>query len=285
MQNWVEHPYWDSLPPAVQTYGPQKLKGFYTGFCIFEMQKNINNQKPYLKTNKKWIKNVHHFIPRFVFKACMPGIDPKELRSLYDNPVNCLLMSKRTHIISHYFRYKQLNTFEDKAAVYLLKNNRSYANAILAKKAAYASHAVLKATKKGAWDPIAQKIKSDLAMAKENARSVRQDTGKIVNKAGKAIGGRKVGSTYKGGIIGGRRAHENKYLFKTDIYEWSYKGLPTVCIWGCNTGGMVWEILNQIYPNPKFTNRRVHRIIQKGVKLYGWSCKKIQLVAHVPRQI
>jgi len=188
----------------------------------------------------------HHIVPKHWFRKFIPL-----LQSYKDSPDNLVLLSRDDHLKAHQILYDMYKRPQDLASTLLLKNDLVASRRIWRQLGAKATNASQKAGKRNFWDTDFQKEMATRSLARVDARETRRT----------------------GGKKGGRQTNLNRVLTKNDHFIFFFEGKPVLCIFNCETGTDVLEILKQYKETPML---RVSPLLTGTRKTaYGWSCQKI----------
>lgn len=188
----------------------------------------------------------HHIIPKHWFNDKSPF-----QQDFRDRKENLIPISLEDHIEAHRLLYEIYERPQDLSSYFLLKGLLPEALAEFRRAGALATNALMKEQKRTFWDPLFQKEMAKRSMEKEGALEARSASGKM----------------------GGRKRNVNRILTKEDKFIFYFESQPVLCIFNCETGTDVLEIIQQYKETPI---QRVSPLI-KGERQtsYGWSCKKI----------
>ncbi len=192
-------------------------------------------------------KNVHHIVPKHWFNSS--SVLSKRYR---DSQENLISLSIEDHIKAHEILFKLYKRPQDYSSTLLLKGSMSESRRIWRQLGAKAVNALLKREKRSFWLSDFQKEMGSRSMNREDALEIR------------SFGGKK----------GGRNRNVNRVLTKKDRFLFYYEDKPVLCIFNCETGT---DVLNILKEYKQTSILRVSPLLT-GVrkKAYGWSCKKIE---------
>lgn len=190
--------------------------------------------------------NVHHIIPKHWF-------DNGNLEELgyCESIENKIILSVEDHIKAHELLYEAYRRPQDRGAVLLLQGDKIESRKLWRRLGAEKVHEILQEEKKIFWDPEFQKEMAQRSLAREDALEIRS----------------------KGGKKGGKTTNKGKAIKLEDRYLFYFEKQPVFCVFNCETGGEVLEILHSY---KQTSLKRATQLLNRTRKtLNGWSCEKL----------
>ena len=192
------------------------------------------------------MKNVHHIIPKHWFNCF------SELSRIYiDSKQNLISLSIEDHIKAHEILFKLYKRPQDYSSVFLLKGNLSESRRIWRQLGAKAVNAIQKREQRTFWSRDYQREMASRSMNRENSLELRSP----------------------GGKKGGRKRNLNRVFTKKDRFLFYFEEQPVLCVFNCETGTDVLNILTEYKQTPMLRVSPLLTGVRK--KCYGWSCEKI----------
>lgn len=182
----------------------------------------------------------HHIVP-----VCIGGGNEAE---------NLVYLSRFQHRFAHWLLKKACN-HHLQIAYQMMRNGISDESYLETRRlAARISHPINRQNGVGVFNHDHQIAAAQASMRRPDALEIRR----------------------KGGRIGGKNAKRNIAIQPSQRFCFSFHNQERVCIFGCDLGSTVVQILNTIEPNTGLT-RVSPLLLGKRRSAYGWTCQEIEL--------